>query len=570
MSSGRRSGTSTRIFWGVVLGAIALGVLFRVEHAQRRMFWADESWTALRVSGYTYRQLRGLFDDRVHTASEILSFQKVNPSHPVSATIAGLATEEPQHPPLFYAIDRIAAGVIGSSIPDLRIPAVVFSLLAVFAVAWLCYELSRSLPVAGSGAALMALSPLFVNYGGQAREYSLWALMIAVISVLLLRALRRPTLPAWIWYGLATALALYSDLLMLIVIAAQVVYVFAFYRSYRSMIARYCAATAVALLSFVPWMFVALHGRGTILTEELWTRIEFPLLQFVEKWAFNTGTVLFDGEYATMRLLPVAAAALLLLAYAAYRLFRDERPMVAWFVALPALAIVVPQILYDFATHGHESTESRYLIPLWFALLVAAALFLGRRLASSPRAISGAWLGALVAVLAAAAGSDVINSATPVWWDNDDNYPSTSMADAINASPSPLVVSEGHWAEVLVMSHYVTAGTRFLLFKFPPPARMRLARNSFLLAPSPATVSAFRSRPGYRLVPVPIAPLLSNALLNFRRSMLRGSSRAADVASFGGFLYRIYTTRRTALGTCALRISRVKLFRPADEVQHAP
>jgi uncharacterized membrane protein len=537
----------TRIFWGIVVVAIALGIVFRIEHVQRRMLWADESWTALRVSGYSYWQLRDLFDDHTHPVSDVLRFQEVDPSHPLSATVTGLAREEPQHTPLFYTVDRWWAGVAGSAIPDLRAPALVFSLLAIAAVAWLCYELSGSALAAGVGGALMALSPFFVNYGGQAREYSLWVLMIAVSSALLLRAVRRPSLAAWIWYGVAAVLALYSDLFMLVVVAGQALWILAFHRSNRAVLAGYLAATCVALLFFVPWILVALHGRDTILTEELWTKIEYPLRQFVEKWAFNAGTMLFDGEYASMRLLPVAAAALALIAYAAYRLFRDERPMVAWFVALPALVIAVPQILYDVATHGHESTESRYLIPLWFALLVALALFLDKRIRSGMRGFSGSWLTALAVVLLAAAGSDAINSSVPVWWDNDDNYPSTSMAAAIDASPSaPLVVSEGHWAEVLVMSHYVAGDTRFFLFKFTPPATLPLAANTFLLAPSPQIVATLRERAGYALDPVPVAPLLSTALLNFRRSMLDKNGGAADVASFGGFLYRIVAAPRAA------------------------
>lgn len=537
---------STRVFWSVVLATIALGIVFRVEHVQRRMLWADESWTALRISGNTYWQLRALFDNQVHPVSDILRFQEVDPSHSVGATVTGLATEEPQHAPLFYVVDRVWAGFAGSAIQNLRTPALMFSLLAIAAAAWLCFELSGKALVAGTGAALMALSPFFVDYGGQAREYGLWATMIGISSALLLRALRLQSFYAWVWYGAAILLAVYSDLFMLIVVIAQALWIFIFQRSNRTTLVAYSLATVSALILFAPWMLVVFRGSGVILNEEVWTRAEYPLRQFVEKWAFNTATVLFDGEYATTRLLVVGAAALLILGYAAYRLFRDERRAVAWFVALPALAIAVPQILYDLIAHGHESTESRYLVPLWLALLVTLALFLGRRIESASHGISTPWFGVLAAVLVAACGSDAINSAARVWWDNDDNYPSTTMAQAINASTSPpLVVSEGHWAEVLVMSHYVSSDTRFLLFKFSPPTRLPLARNTFLLAPSEGTLSALKARAGIAVAPVPVAPLLSAPLLDFRRAMLVTKERTTYAMSFGGFLYRLSPQAKT-------------------------
>ncbi len=324
-----------RLFWIVVALAIISGILFRFLHVEHRMLWADESWTALRISGHYYGDLARLFDGRRHPVAQLLELQRPTAATPMSATVIGLAREEPQHPPLFYLIDRAWTLWFGSSIADLRVPALLFGLIAMLAVSWLCFELTGSAIIAGVGAALMAVSPFFVNYSAQAREYTLWAGCICVCSALLLRALRRSSALRWAAYGAAMALALYADVLMLAVLAGHVAYVLAArYRDRRTLCGFGLAAGAATRL-FLPWLLVCIRAHAAISGDESWTNGVYPLRLFVEKWCFNIGSVLFDAEYGNMRLLVIAVAMSLLVAYAVVRLFRDERPALSWFVAAP-------------------------------------------------------------------------------------------------------------------------------------------------------------------------------------------------------------------------------------------
>ncbi len=532
---------SARWFWLVVGLAVVLGAFFRVEHIDRRLFWSDESWTALRVSGHTYIEVRHLFDGRIHTNAEVNRFQQADPFRGLSATASGLAAEEPQHPPLFYILDHIWALAFGNAIPALRSPALLFSLAAIAAVYWFVVELGGSAIAAGAAAAIMSVSPFFVNYAGQAREYSLWALAISVTSALLLRALRRHSALGWVWYGLAMAVSLYSALLMIFVLIAHAIYVVVEKSEDRWSITAFAIAAVAAFVCFVPWLLVCVHGTHTIWAEQQWTRIPYPLTAFISKWAFNTDTVLFDAEYADMRLLPLAAVTLFVMLYTVFRVIRDERFRTWWLLVLLSVAIALPQILLDIATRGHSSTESRYMIPLWLSLLVAVALFFGRALG---RSRSGGVpilpFAGLCAVLAVATFSSARNSMAVVWWDNDDDYPSTAMAAEINASgPRPLVVSEGHWAEVLVMSHYLAPDTRLLLFKGTPPFPLPIARRTFLLAPSARTLAAFAREPQYALTPTALAPAESAALLGFRAAARKGHPGSAEGEAPADFLYRI-------------------------------
>jgi uncharacterized membrane protein len=514
-----------RWLWCIIAAAVIAGVLFRAEHVVHRAFWTDESWTALRLSGHTYADVRSLFDGNVHTPSEIMQLQRVSASRGIGDTVAGLASEEPQHPPVFYVLDREWTEIFGNSIAAMRSLALICSLLAMLAIAWFAWELSGSAIVAGIAAALMALSPFFVDYAGQAREYSLWAAFVAATSALLVRALRRPTLARWSLFAGVTTVALYSDVFMAFVLAAQGVYVLALYYRERRAVISFLVAAAVATMLFVPWLSICLEAHGRMASSNAWAFTPYPLRVILEKWAFNAGSVLFDAEYANLRLVPIAAIVLILAIAAAVIALRKETPQTSWLLVALGASVAVPQIAVDFVTHGHTSTIARYMIPLWLVMLVALALFFGRRI--EERSLTYvAWSAAFCALLLVAGSSTAINSSAVGWWDNNDDYPWTRMANEINMSSHPLVVSEGHWAHVLVMSHYVKPDTEFLLFKGAPPSGLRV-HDAFLMAPSDRTVTALESE-RYELAPIPIAPYTqaSAAIARFHESLESGGSEA--------------------------------------------
>ena len=532
-----------RWFWCVVALAVVFGICFRVEHIERRLFWQDESATALRISGHVDPEFRSIFDGHTHPLSDIARFQEYDPHRGVAYTIRGLAVEEPHHPPLFYILDHYWAKEFGSSIPSLRALALIFGLLAIAAVYWFCLELTSSPLAGGAAVALMAVSPFFVNYAGEAREYTLWAMMISVTSALLLRVLRTRRRLGWVWYGLAMTLALYSDLLMVCVLAAHALYVFVRYYRDRKALVSFIVSSGIAVVLFSPWVIIDLIRSHRIAVEMAWGFYPYPPRLYLEKWIFNFGTVLFDAEYARMLLAPVAGCALLVLLYGAFRTMRDESASTKWMLGSLGGVIAFQQIVTDIAMHGHESTTARYLLPLWLALLVGLAIFFGRRLTETSARTYPVWAGTFCAVVLVAGISSAINSQAVAWWDNNDNTPSTAIAAQINAAgPAPLVVSEGYWAEVMVLSHYVRPDTKFLLFKRYPPFPLHLTANSFLLDPSATTLAAFRREPRYQLVPIPIAPMTSSAILGFHHTLEKVEPKVTNLSSWRtDFLYRLET-----------------------------
>lgn len=527
---------SVRWFWVLVILAVACGTGFRIVHAESRLFWGDEGYTALRVSGHSMAQFRSIFNGSVYPTATILRFQQFDPTTSYADTVKGLAVEEPQHTPIFFILERGWASLFGSSIPSLRAVAMIFALIAVLALYWMAYELTNDRFVAGAAATLLAVSPIFVDYGAQAREYSLFAAMTAVASALLLRALRLGTATAWILYAIAAVLSLYSDMLLVCVLVAHGVYVVVEYGKDVRTLRAFAVAFAVALLMFVPWIVECIVHWHAIMAWQGPTLTPYPLAGFVVKWIFNVAATLFDGEYASLRLAPIAAAALAVLLYAVVALFREQPRSVWLFVLTLGGVITLQQILPDVIVHGHQSTTARYLMPLWLALLLAVALLFGkRRLLNAGGALRALPFAAFCAIVLVEIAGSAINSAHAGWWDNNGEYPATLVAAQIDDdTPSPLVVSEGHWAELYELSHYVKPQVRFLLFNHQPPKPLPAAPVTFLLDPSPPTLAFFAHDASYHIEPVPVG-----SLVNARSVEIHESARAAK-ASVTYLLYRVY------------------------------
>ncbi|MFJ8044521.1 glycosyltransferase family 39 protein [Kitasatospora sp. NPDC096147] len=105
----------------------------------------------------------------------------------------------------YYLLMHVWSGLFGSSVPALRLP----SALAMAGAAAFAALTARR--VYGSGTAglaaglLLATVPTVSRYAQEARSYALVTCAVAAGSWLLLRALDRPTVGHWAWYGLAVA-----------------------------------------------------------------------------------------------------------------------------------------------------------------------------------------------------------------------------------------------------------------------------------------------------------------------------------------------------------------------------
>lgn len=448
------------------------GLALRIAGTPSRVFWTDEAITALRASGHTGAEFAGVaMDGSSHPVSQILRFTGRGDERGVRAAVRSLALEDAQHPPLYYAIAALWTSVAGSSIAQLRLPALIFGLLVPFAAALLCWELYGNALAAALGFGLAALSPVLVIYSQQAREYSAWALAILLMSAIFLRAGRSESRAWWIAYGCCTALALYTDVLAAVTLVAHAAYAALALRGrplYRFIIAA-CAAVA----AFLPWAAQIYVHRTAIAAENGWTATAWPIAKLLEKWAFNAGTTLWDLEYLHLSLAVVLLPLAVLAAFAIYWNVREAprraRIFAAASLAVPAVMLFLPDVLL----HEHRSSVTRYGMPLWIALLVCVAGYLASRIRSSRAATQrGSWAVVAGIVLALATVSSFVDTRSTVWWDNRQDGTFPMMAAQIDSTPDALVVVPREWARALDLAFYLNPDQRIEIPRAVAPLRI--------------------------------------------------------------------------------------------------
>ncbi|HEY9883971.1 MAG TPA: hypothetical protein V6C98_10225, partial [Thermosynechococcaceae cyanobacterium] len=91
----------------LVIFLIVVGVVFRFVNLNHKVYWHDEVYTSLRAAGYTGQEIgQEIFQNQVFTPKELLRFQQIRPGSTPADTVRSLAVEDPQHPPLYFLLDR--------------------------------------------------------------------------------------------------------------------------------------------------------------------------------------------------------------------------------------------------------------------------------------------------------------------------------------------------------------------------------------------------------------------------------------------------------------------------------
>ena len=348
----------------LIIAVLVIGIFFRFANLDRKFYWIDETYTSLRVSGYTEAEIiKQISYPKITSPSDLQKYQQINSEKSLSDTLNSLATEDPQHPPLYYVLARHWAQWFGSSVAAMRSLAAVISLLVFPAIYWLAWELFESSAVAWMAIAIFAISPYHILFAQEARQYSLWTVTTILSSAALLRAMRPDTnqnalalVLSWALYAGTATLGFYTHLLFVWVAAAHAIYVavIANWRDIKTFIAYYVAAL-IALTCFMPSLVNAVENVNQIRSTTAWAE-QKDFLRLVSRWGgvpsiafFDIG---FDGTANPTQLalvIPVAIMILALVGYALYFLCRQTPKrvwlMVLLLIATTALFLAVPDIM---------------------------------------------------------------------------------------------------------------------------------------------------------------------------------------------------------------------------------
>lgn len=451
--------SSSSIWRLVLMSVVVLGVFFRLAHIEGKVFWVDEAFTALRISGYTEVEVVQNWTETPLTTVEALhQYQFPNAEKSVLGTIRGLATFEPQLPPLYFVLTRWWVQGWGDSVGVIRSFGAIASIATLPLLALLCQELFPARITAYVAVCLMAVSPFQVVYAQEARPYSLWTLLTVAASWALLRALRLRTPRSWVLYGGMLTLSLYTFVYTVWVLLAHGVYVL---WQGGDRLRPFLLSAGVAILAFGPWIGAIVLNGHMGLQLASWQRqpLQQRFLVLPMAWVLHITRTFLDFDptngFDATHLLPygfLVGGVVGLVGYAIHSLRKTAGPSTWQFVVLllgiPALGVVGPDLL----TGGQQSIVSRYFVPCWIAILLATAYALSRIL---DQRLGRLALAGLLTLQVLSCGT---SSLALSWWNKQGAY-IPYVAHFINQTERPLIISTSDWW-IFSLAHALRPETR--------------------------------------------------------------------------------------------------------------
>ncbi|MBW4451233.1 MAG: glycosyltransferase family 39 protein [Nostoc indistinguendum CM1-VF10] len=492
----------------LIIFLLAMGILFRFFNLDGKVYWHDETYTSLRISGYTINEAKQrLFNNLVIGGESFAQFQGVNPEKSLNDTIMNLAKEDSHHPPLYYIIARLWMEIFGNSVTAIRSLSACISLLVFPCVYWLCRELFNvPLSVPGVAIALMAISPIHLVYAQEAQEYILWLVTILLSSASLLRAMRlelqdkyepvkqrkRPDLfVLWSIYAITLAISFYTFIWSGFVAAAHGIYVIITAKfQLTGTVRTYLLASLVGFLAFMPWVIVVIGDFFQFLISSDKTEIQPNILPMFPFLLMQLSRIFFDidlslGNPFNYLIIPIF---LVLIGYAITFLCLTTNYKVWFFVITLIVVPALPLILLN--PGSIQPFTEAYFIPSYLGIQVAVAYLLATQIYNGSVSRRSIWHVIMALVIICGLISSRVSSQAETWWNKGMSYGNPQVAQIINQATRPLLISDAlgnNYGNVFSLSYLLEPKVRFLLVNNQKiPQIPDVFADLFLLNPSNA------------------------------------------------------------------------------------
>jgi uncharacterized membrane protein len=496
----------------LIIILLVIGIFFRFANLGGKVYWIDEAYTSLRMSGYTESEfIQQVADAQIRDTQYLQKFQRLNSEKTVVDTVKGLAVEEPQLAPLYFITTRFWLQLFGDSVAVTRSMSAFFSLLALPCMYWLCGELFDSSLTAWLAVSLLAVSPFQIVYAQEARSYSLFVLVILLSSAALLRGMRLKTNSSWAIYATTVAVGFYSHLLFALVALGHGIYVALSekFRFNKNLIA-YILASIAGFIAFLPWMIVYLQNSHQAGDKTGWQSADTSLTKLMINWVLNIARQFFDlGVYSNLPRLysilsvPIILTLLIIVGYSIYWLLIHSQKRVWLFVMTLTCVTVATFLPADLILGGRRSIETRYMIPCYLGMQIAVAYLFGSKI-TSPQVtmqLQKLWRLALAVVLSIGIVSCCLYLPADSWWNKDRSYINIPIARTVNSASRPLVVTD-LWqysvdsiGNLLGLSYRLDPQTKFLVL---PPKILKIPpdfNEIFLYSISPKLNAEIQKQP---------------------------------------------------------------------------
>lgn len=504
--------------------SLVIGIILRFENLEKKVYWHDETFTSLRVSGYTRAEvIQQVFNGREIGIKDLQKYQHINHEKNLIDTVKGLAAEEPQLPPIYFLIVRFWVQWFGDSVAVTRSLSALFSLLVFPCMYWLCLELFESSLVGWVAIALLAVSPFQIQYAQDARPYMLWAVTILLSSVALMRALRLKTKFDWGIYAATVAFGLYTHLLFSVVALGHGIYIGATEGIQRNQTFRkYTIAVLAGLSAFGPWLLLILINLQPAVGSTRWSATKISPLEWVQKWLNNLSYLFVDRNssqgivnFNFLNSLPnlswffLAGSLAILIGYSLYFTFSKTPKRVSLFVLTLTGVLALILVLPDLFLGGQRSTITRYLVPCWLGVQLAVAYFLATQITTTASIWKQKlWQLVIILLLLSGAFSCASSASAEVWWNSFNSYdtPYPSEVSIINQEVTPLVISDGNRpnsvGKLLSLSHILKPKVRLQVVRDPNSFRVSKGFSNIFLYNTPYKPLQARLGQEYKIEPI--------------------------------------------------------------------
>ncbi|AUB37061.1 putative membrane protein [Nostoc flagelliforme CCNUN1] len=490
----------------LIIFLLAMGILFRFFNLDGKVYWHDETYTSLRISGYRTTEVKQqIFNNRVITGESFAQFQGANQQKSLNDTIMNLAKEDPYHPPLYYIIARLWMEIFGNSVTAIRSLSACISLLVFPCVYWLCRELFNvPLSIPGVAIALIAISPIQLVYAQEAQEYILWLVTILISSASLLRAMRlesqdkdeavkerqQPDLFAiWSIYAVTLAISLYTCLWSAFVALAHGIYVtitakFKLTETVRT----YLLVSLVGFLAFMPWITIVMGDFFQFLISADKTRIQSSLMPTFPFLLMQLSRIFFDIDLKLDNPINylITPIFLILVGYSICFLSLTTNYKVWFFIITLTVVPALPLILSN--PGGIQLSTEPYFMPSYLGIQITVAYLLATQIYNGSVSRRSIWQMIMTLVIIGGLISSKVSSQAETWWNKGTSYGNPQVAQIINQTSSPLLVSDAlgnNYGNVLSLSYLLEPKVRFLLVNNPKkPTFPNGFTDVFLLNPS--------------------------------------------------------------------------------------
>lgn len=460
----------------LIIIVLAIGILLRVVHLDQKIYWNDEVFTSLRISGYTVAEVeRELGAVGPIGSKDLQKYQQISANKTVIDTVKGLAIEEPQLPPLYFVLVRGWAKLWGSSTIAVRSFSAFTGILILPALYLLCRELFSSILVGALATCFVAVSPFFLLYSQAARQYSLWALLIVLSCWAFLRAVRLQRPAAWALYAITVSLSLYTFLYSLFVTISHGLYLALLPKSDpRRKLKPFGIAAGIGILAAIPWGMMLLTYSSSIKKQTGWLNYLPPggIPELFFRWLRNLRRIFID--YSLVEEDPInwilAILVLALTGYAFYYLARTAPKSASLFifslVSVTALVLMVPDLLLK----SQRSGIIRYLTTCYLGVVIAVAYLFSSQITVEHGRLKPIWKVGFAGLLSIAILSCWIGSSAQIWWNNGPSKvgPVAATARLLNQSANPLVIGETpEWHTLIPLSYSLDDRVKLQLVSDP-------------------------------------------------------------------------------------------------------